>query len=253
MLNTSMHGTKPTIPACTAKLAAASPTHLLHNKPDKPESSNILHHVLLFFAAQNGSWDEVSGEAFLRKLLSMPISEAKFNTVSSLPSLSAAAVGYMREQQQEVAAAAVVLRGLVQDTCRDTRAARTRQHQHWHMGFPALTLHVGCSCLCAVSFAAGALNNYGLHTLSIDCVPTSLLPSGSTPAAPACADALHIRPLPSAVMCSQGRDSLFDNVRSCGVDPRSIAQRIMDIRTQLSEEFIQELQAIAEENSLLLR
>jgi hypothetical protein len=27
----------------------------------------------------------------------------------------------------------------------------------------------------------------------------------------------------------------------------------MDIRTQLSEEFIQELQAIAEENSLLLR
>jgi hypothetical protein len=37
------------------------------------------------------------------------------------------------------------------------------------------------------------------------------------------------------------------------VDPRSIAQRIMDIRTQLSEEFIQELQAIAEENSLLLR
>jgi len=32
---------------------------------------------------QNGSWDEVSGEAFLRKLLSMPIEEAKFNTVSS--------------------------------------------------------------------------------------------------------------------------------------------------------------------------
>jgi hypothetical protein len=30
----------------------------------------------------------------------------------------------------------------------------------------------------------------------------------------------------------QGRDSLFDNVTSCGVDPRSIAQRIMDIRTQ---------------------
>lgn len=51
----------------------------------------------------------------------------------------------------------------------------------------------------------------------------------------------------------QGRDSLFDNASSCGVDPRSIAQRIMDIRTQLSEEFVQELQAIAEENSLLLR
>jgi len=63
----------------------------------------------------------------------------------------------------------------------------------------------------------------------------------------------------AALLCApcavrvQGRDSLFDNVRSCGVDPRSIAQRIMDIRTQLSEEFIQELQAIAEENSVLLR
>jgi hypothetical protein len=64
-------------------------------------------------------------------------------------------------------------------------------------------------------------------------------------------------PLPPAAAAAaaapQGRDSLFDNVTSCGVDPRSIAQRIMDIRTQLSEEFIQELQAIAEENSLLLR
>jgi hypothetical protein len=51
----------------------------------------------------------------------------------------------------------------------------------------------------------------------------------------------------------QGRDSLFDNVRSCDVDPRSIAQRVMDIRKQLAEEFIQELQMIAEENALLLR
>lgn len=46
---------------------------------------------------------------------------------------------------------------------------------------------------------------------------------------------------------------MFSNAVSCGVDPRNIAQRIMDIRTQLSEEFVQELQCIAEENSLLLR
>jgi hypothetical protein len=58
--------------------------------------------------------------------------------------------------------------------------------------------------------------------------------------------------LPCAA-CLQGRDSLFDNVRSCDVDPRSIAQRVMDIRKQLAEEFIQELQMIAEENALLLR
>ena len=30
--------------------------------------------------AQVGSWDDVSGEAFLRKLLSMPIEEASFRT-----------------------------------------------------------------------------------------------------------------------------------------------------------------------------
>lgn len=50
-----------------------------------------------------------------------------------------------------------------------------------------------------------------------------------------------------------GRDPVFDNVVSCGVDPRNIAQRIMEIRTQLATEFIQDLNAVAEENSLLLR
>ncbi len=30
---------------------------------------------------KNGNWDDVSGETFLRKLLSMPIEEARFKTV----------------------------------------------------------------------------------------------------------------------------------------------------------------------------
>lgn len=51
----------------------------------------------------------------------------------------------------------------------------------------------------------------------------------------------------------QGRDALFDNLASQEVDPRNLAQRIMDIRSQLAEEFIQDLKAVAEENSLLLR
>lgn len=33
------------------------------------------------YTLQDGSWDEISGEAFLRKLLAMPIEEAKYNTV----------------------------------------------------------------------------------------------------------------------------------------------------------------------------
>ena len=34
---------------------------------------------------QEGVWDDVSGETFLRKLLSMPVESAKYNTVCSPP------------------------------------------------------------------------------------------------------------------------------------------------------------------------
>lgn len=50
-----------------------------------------------------------------------------------------------------------------------------------------------------------------------------------------------------------GRDSMYDCVVPCGVDPRSIAQRIMEIRSQLAKEFIQDLNGVTEENSVLLR
>jgi hypothetical protein len=46
---------------------------------------------------------------------------------------------------------------------------------------------------------------------------------------------------------------MYDCTGSLGVDPRSIAQRIMEIRTQIAKEMIQELQAVSEENSLLMR
>ena len=32
-------------------------------------------------------------------------------------------------------------------------------------------------------------------------------------------------------VCSQGRDSMYDNIQGMGVDPRSIAQRIMEVLT----------------------
>lgn len=35
--------------------------------------------------AQDGAWDDVSGETFLRKLLTMPIQEAKYNVVRASP------------------------------------------------------------------------------------------------------------------------------------------------------------------------
>lgn len=50
-----------------------------------------------------------------------------------------------------------------------------------------------------------------------------------------------------------GRGELFDNIATIGVDPRQMAQRIMEIRVQLSKEFIQELTLVADENSVLLR
>lgn len=50
-----------------------------------------------------------------------------------------------------------------------------------------------------------------------------------------------------------GRADMYDTVVGIGVDPRNIAQRIMDIRTQLAKEWTSDLSDIAEENSLLLR
>jgi hypothetical protein len=50
-----------------------------------------------------------------------------------------------------------------------------------------------------------------------------------------------------------GRDPIYDHTPGCGVDPRNIAQRIMEIRTQIAGEFMQDLSDVSEENSLLLR
>lgn len=39
---------------------------------------------------------------------------------------------------------------------------------------------------------------------------------------------------------------MYDCVTGCGVDPRNIASRIMDIRSQLAAEFVQDLRNVAE-------
>jgi hypothetical protein len=51
--------------------------------------------LLLLRLLQDGSWDEISGEAFLRKLLSMPIEEAKCNTVSHKGACSSTASSWL--------------------------------------------------------------------------------------------------------------------------------------------------------------
>lgn len=50
-----------------------------------------------------------------------------------------------------------------------------------------------------------------------------------------------------------GRDAMYDRTVSCGVDPRSIAQRIMAIRTQIAKEMTSDLKNVSEENALLMR
>lgn len=52
---------------------------------------------------------------------------------------------------------------------------------------------------------------------------------------------------------SVGRTQMYDTVKGMGVDPRSLAQRIMDIRRQLAIEFVIDLNEVPEENLLLLR
>ncbi|GAB4823049.1 hypothetical protein N2152v2_010095 [Parachlorella kessleri] len=50
-----------------------------------------------------------------------------------------------------------------------------------------------------------------------------------------------------------GRPAMFSCATPMGVDPRSIAQRIMEIRSQIAKEWIEELKQVSEENALLMR
>lgn len=48
-------------------------------------------------------------------------------------------------------------------------------------------------------------------------------------------------------------NTLFDCTGSIVVNPRDVAQRIMEIRTQLAKEMIEDLKQVSEENALLMR
>ncbi|KAK9816716.1 hypothetical protein WJX72_004127 [[Myrmecia] bisecta] len=50
-----------------------------------------------------------------------------------------------------------------------------------------------------------------------------------------------------------GRPDLYECVVGMHVDPRNIAQRIMEIRSQIAKEMVDDLKNVAEENSLLMR
>jgi hypothetical protein len=50
-----------------------------------------------------------------------------------------------------------------------------------------------------------------------------------------------------------GVNSLFDCTGSILVNPRDVAQRIMEIRTQIAKEMIDDLKQVSEENALLMR
>lgn len=51
----------------------------------------------------------------------------------------------------------------------------------------------------------------------------------------------------------QARDPIYSRSRGCGVDPRNLAQRIMDIRSQIAKEMTQDLKDVSQENTGLLR
>lgn len=52
---------------------------------------------------------------------------------------------------------------------------------------------------------------------------------------------------------SQGFDSMYDCTGGLLVNPRDVAQRVMEIRTQIAKEWIEELKGVSEENALLMR
>lgn len=78
------------------------------------------------------------------------------------------------------------------------------------------------------------------------------MPRRSGPLRPLRASLLATLPLPQACQARgqvpgvQGREAMYDCVTGCGVDPRSLASRIMDIRSQLASEFVQDLKEVSE-------
>lgn len=60
-------------------------------------------------------------------------------------------------------------------------------------------------------------------------------------------------PMESVKYDFNGRDEMFSCAGPIGVDPRNIAQRIMEIRSQIAKEWIEELKEVSEENALLMR
>lgn len=56
---------------------------------------------------------------------------------------------------------------------------------------------------------------------------------------------------PMSTTHTAGREGLFENTPIYSVDPRSLASRIMEIRVQLANEFIQDLKFIADDNKFL--
>jgi hypothetical protein len=50
-----------------------------------------------------------------------------------------------------------------------------------------------------------------------------------------------------------GFDSMYDCTGGLLVDPRNVAQRIMEIRSQIAKEWIEELRTVSEENALIMR
>lgn len=50
-----------------------------------------------------------------------------------------------------------------------------------------------------------------------------------------------------------GVDSMYDCTGGFLVDPRNVAKRIMEIRSQIAKEWIEELNTVSEENALLMR
>lgn len=46
---------------------------------------------------------------------------------------------------------------------------------------------------------------------------------------------------------------MYDCTGGFLVNPRDVAQRVMEIRTQVAKEYIEELKTVSEENALLMR
>lgn len=151
---------------------------------------------------RDGAWDDVSGESFLRLLLSMPIEHASYNTVS------------------------LHVTGLEMryPSCHSSQTCTP--HVHFLIQGPFnLRIEINSSTRSKMPY-------YTRNALQISLRDRCCFWSCCRLRTGPCCYYTYVNEDQMRGLHLQGRSSVYSTNRGCGVDPRNIAQRIMEVRSR---------------------